>query len=214
MSVTAMYVELLVIGLGGLIWTTLFIFCGHNDELRIMLSSVDFKNSTAVIIPFILSAAYVLGILIDKASKGIIDLFKKLFKILFKKILKINDSQYEEIIIGSDSATTVLNYMRSKVRIMRGYILNWLLIGIAAAEYLKRLDDYRHLSSKVFDVSIALAVITLMLYIYNEILCNKRIKKLCNALKDKPARRQFTVYWRGKKPAKIMNQTVLDSGQS
>ena len=75
--------------------------------------------------------------------------------------------------------------MRSKIRIMRGYIFNWLLIGISGGGYLCG-TIHKDLSDSVFWVSIALAAITLLLYIYNEILCSKRIGNFCEAIKNKP----------------------------
>jgi hypothetical protein len=176
MSVTAMYVELLVVGLGGLIWATLFISWGYSDKWMSQLSCIDLKNYAAIILPFVLSAAYVLGILIDKASKGIIE---------FYKLFTGSDTQkYDEIIVGSESATTVLNYMRSKIRIMRGYIFNWLLIGISGYIYLKSKGNYENLSYTLLYAGIALALITLVLYSYNEFLCNKRIEKFSLAVKN------------------------------
>jgi hypothetical protein len=179
MSVTAMYVELLVVGLGGLTWTALFISWGYNYDPISILSSLNFKNNAAVIIPFVLSTAYVLGILIDKTSKGIME--------GFKTETNKDSKNYEEIIVESESATTVLNYMRSKIRIMRGYIFNWPLIGISAAGYLYCKPKYRFLSGEVFLTGIILAGVTLGLYIYNQRLCNKRIERFCAALKKEQA---------------------------
>lgn len=229
MNVTSMYVELLVIGLGGLVWLGLLISWGYNQNW-IMNLSLDLKSYGAVIIPFVLSAAYVFGILIDKASKFIMEVLGKpireeiseLFKELnseipkegnreiaeegkseipnecFKESRQPGDSKYEEIIVGSESAATVLNYMRSKIRILRGYCFNWLLLGISGFGYLRSMNSHDDLSGKVLFAGIALALITFMLYFYNEKLCDERIERFSQAV-EKAAEKSLSSTARGAK---------------
>jgi hypothetical protein len=169
-----MYVELLVIGLGSLVWIGLFISWGYSENWIIRLS-LDFKNFGAIILPFVFSAAYVGGILIDKASKAAMDLNKA----------KKNDL-HEETIVGSESAATVLNYMRSKIRIMRGYLFNWPLLGLSGAGYLYCRKGHLWPAVAVLLAGIGLALITLALYFYNDGLYKERIIRFCRAIRNDP----------------------------
>lgn len=205
MSVTAMYVELLVVGLGGLIWATLFISWWFSDKWIGIVPSLNLENYTAVIIPFLFSAAYVLGILIDKASKGIME--------GFKTEMNEDTKKYEAIIVESESATTSLNYMQSKIRIMRGYIFNWLLIGSLGWIYLKSTTHYKHLSWKVLLAGIVLAAITLGLYKYNECLCKKRVEQFCVALNNKLSRNGSPPVCQAEKPAETPKPDLPVGGQ-
>ncbi len=128
MNTTDLFVELIVIGIGGTIWVLLFAlsFLGYDWVPPEQLFSL------VALVPF-LSTAYVLGIVIDRVTDAIFE--KWWSKNLLKKIYK-DDSTYLNdrrlIYIHSGRLADLLEYGRSRLRICRGWSLNALLILISS----------------------------------------------------------------------------------
>lgn len=138
MTTTQLFVELLVIGLGVLIWVALFIagLLGVPFEKSIF----DIKWS---IWPPLLGLAYVFGILLDRFMYSV---FNRRHNIIMRHILC--DNKYLEppilermVMNDSEPLNYMIHYNRSRSRICRAWFLNFLLIGASFAIWQYRVNQ-------------------------------------------------------------------------
>jgi hypothetical protein len=123
MGTTDLFVELIVIGIGGATWLLLLIFSAFGYDWV----PLDQMFSLAALIPF-LSIVYVLGIVVDRLADTA---FGKLWdsslreKVYAKEDEYLNDKRL--IYIHPGRLGDLLEYGRSRLRICRGWTLNALL---------------------------------------------------------------------------------------
>jgi hypothetical protein len=139
MNTTSLFVELIVIGVGAVIWLFLCVFS------LVPFPAIDPSNfSTLVSLAPVLSIAYVLGIIVDRISDA---LFEKVF------IQKIHSRYYGSkdeykndrrfVYLHGGSLVDLLEYGRSRLRICRGWFLNSILILVMMNLFLNsRIQDF------------------------------------------------------------------------
>lgn len=128
MNTTNLFVELLVIGVGALIWVSLLILSIFG------LDWINFNNApqlwAGLAIPM-LSVVYVLGILSDRASDY---LFDKLWgSALHDEHFNSKEEYYNSyslIFTCHEKLTELHHYGRSRLRICRGWSVNAIIIAL------------------------------------------------------------------------------------
>ena len=128
MSTTQLFVELLVIGFGVVIWGALLI--AGVLELPFDKATFDIKLS---LWPPLLGVAYVFGILLDRLMYSAFNRRKNEFE---KRILGDSSGPkapvIERIVMeASEPLNYMIHYNRSRSRICRAWFLNFFLIGIS-----------------------------------------------------------------------------------
>jgi uncharacterized membrane protein YciS (DUF1049 family) len=141
MNVTALFVELLVVGIGTATWLALFLAAILNYKFDTMI-----LTDNKVLIGTLIAIVYVLGIVMDRLIRGI---FKYTVEALAKWIVfkdKINhikniapdintenlDMEFEKVIRShSQPLASKIDYNRSRFRICRAWVFHFILIGIS-----------------------------------------------------------------------------------
>jgi hypothetical protein len=123
MGTTDLFVELIVIGIGGVIWLLLLIFSAFGYDWV----PLDEAFSLVALLPF-LSIIYVMGIIIDRLADTAFD---RPWDSSLRKKVYAQDAEYASdkylIYIHSGLLGDLLEYGRSRLRICRGWTLNTLL---------------------------------------------------------------------------------------
>ena len=125
MNTTDLFVEILVIGVGALIWITLLILgiFGYPVMVEQLLSIPALLPISALV--------YVLGIITDRIADVIFDrLFVNSIRKKFYPDVKQDFNDRRIILVYSEPLSRLLEYGRSRLRIVRGWTLNFLLILI------------------------------------------------------------------------------------
>lgn len=143
MNTTAIFIEVLIIGIQGFVWILLALL-GINV---IHIKSINFetlKDCPTIIIPLFFSFCYTVGIIIDRVADGLCIFFspeRNLFRISFFKRLKNkaisgnNNLTILKIQIKEDKLSEYFSYIKSRLRILRGTTLNIFLITIFSVVY-------------------------------------------------------------------------------
>lgn len=142
MNATALFVELLVVGIGTATWLALFLaaILGYRFDTMIL------TDNQALVGTFI-AVVYVLGIVMDRLFHGFFvatieaGVRKKLFdKAKIKRVMDIVPNmdagnlpmEMDKFIRSHSSALAgKIDYNRSRLRICRAWVLHFLLIGIS-----------------------------------------------------------------------------------
>ena len=132
MSTTALFVELLIVGLESLVWIFLFISGFFGIDWLLGLINI-FEKAGLFLTVVLIGFAYLIGILLDELFDSLTGWWSNRIKssIHDKDLPQMWDMQ--AYIFGhSKEATEQLGYIRTRVRIMRSSIFNFGLIGIGA----------------------------------------------------------------------------------
>jgi hypothetical protein len=148
MATTAVFAEILIIGLQVEAWLVLALLSLFGTEW------VDFpgvKDYASLFTVCVLALAYVLGIIVDRLADTLLDRFEKtepgrwITTRMRKKSTVREQAEREQgnkeklsrmrmrVMDESDGMARFLDYQRSRWRIARATVLNLLLIGVAAA---------------------------------------------------------------------------------
>jgi hypothetical protein len=142
MNTTAIFVEILVIGMQAIIWIVLLVLSlvGY-DWLSAIPVNLD-KWSVFVTI-LLIAYCYTLGIIVDRLADGLFILTKKFMLVkprnLLLRINRVRQTFEEsaqdhrmETLASEGGATVFLEYIRSRLRILRATVLNLFLITITS----------------------------------------------------------------------------------
>jgi hypothetical protein len=130
MSTTQIFVELLIIGIGVIIWIVLFIagiaelpFSAINDIIR--------EIKLPLGLP-LMASAYVFGILLDRVVYSLFNQRKhKIQAEVFNNSDEPPVNIIEKIVLdSSEELSKMVHYNRSRMRICRSWFVNFLLIGL------------------------------------------------------------------------------------
>lgn len=156
MNTTNLFVELVVIGVGVIVWLALFVFSFVGLSLT-ELNSTLLISSALPVLAFI----YVLGIIWDRFIDYVFDRFWG--DSLQNEHFKDRNEYYNarrNILINSEPLSDLLEYGRSRMRICRGWSANAIMIGINLNLYLwLQHSDYSH----VTNISIIGSLLSLVL---------------------------------------------------
>ena len=146
MGTTELFVELIVIGIGAVIWIVLgtFSIFGYtwipNEELF----------SVSTLIPF-LSLVYIVGIVTDRIADVLFEAIwvPKLQKKYYSSSALARDDR-RLIYSSNEFLANLIEYGRSRLRICRGWAFNGVLIMIAANFFIATRVSGRDLQNKLF----------------------------------------------------------------
>ncbi len=132
MTTTAIFAEILIIGLQASVWLALFVIWSFRVEVgRIDLSPL--KDWSALITVFVVASAYTLGVAIDRLSDGLDGWADKKVR---EKRLPGSVRNYQKMrlrVMGlNNGVSAFIEYIRSRIRIARATVLNLVLILISA----------------------------------------------------------------------------------
>ena len=177
MSVTSLFVELLIIGLGVICWLVLFM--AYLLDIHIDSS---FLNIQASIFGPLVALTYILGIVADRlirepfmwlvenqvrkkviySSRDKLEKIKHL-TIAIKENKNISMELEKFIRANSKELGDKIDYNRSRLRICRAWIFHFMLITISFALYSSRLDDLAFIH-KIWIISAGVSLFFLTLY--------------------------------------------------
>jgi hypothetical protein len=128
LSTTDLFVELVVIGTGPVVWLAVLILSvlGYNwipyDETIALLA----------LLP-LLSVAYVLGIVVDRLADSLFGVWDKpLRRSAFPDNAEYRSARTYIYIHATETIIGLFEYGRSRLRISRAWSLNWALLAIGA----------------------------------------------------------------------------------
>jgi hypothetical protein len=140
MNATALFVELLVVGIGTATWLAFFLASILNYDLKTTI-----LTDNKALIGTLIAVVYVLGIVMDRLIRGLFvstleararrrvfsDKKVKQIKIIAPHIDEGNLSMELEKLIRSQSQSLAgkIDYNRSRLRICRAWVLHFFLIG-------------------------------------------------------------------------------------
>jgi hypothetical protein len=133
MKTTELFAELLIIGLGALVWIAFLVvtFFG-TDPLKQILDGEQISPGFSLLV--IISLAYVLGIILDRAY---LPLWSAIESYLMRKnginsVEAYYDFQVKVAGTGSEEVMAFLEYYISRIRILRATTVNFGIIAIVA----------------------------------------------------------------------------------
>jgi hypothetical protein len=138
---TKVFVELLITGLGGLIWIGLLVFCFL--DINISLEIIKNQNLSYLLLPTI-GIAYIIGILIDRYSYRIFSKCerKQIKSVFYEKNIKyprdINGELFLKPIISyinesSEDFKYQITFNKTRQNLCANWIINFLFISISLA---------------------------------------------------------------------------------
>ena len=158
MSTSNLFVELIVIGAGVLIWLALLVFTALG------FPSLEFGESLLFVsaIP-LLATTYVAGIIWDRVVDYV---FEKIWVDRWRVALFPNKKDYYEarrtILTKSERLSDLLEYGRSRMRICRSWTLNSILIGFSLNIFLYKKflenDNFEMLIITATSISVAFSI--------------------------------------------------------
>jgi hypothetical protein len=124
MNTTALFVELLVIGLGALTWLA-FLICSLFGVDWMLQIEMAFEKASVFTAVFALGIAYLAGIIIDEVCDSLIEPWAVRIRSSVRKenMPEMWDVQ-AYVFSQSKEEITHLSYMRSRLRIIRSSIFN------------------------------------------------------------------------------------------
>lgn len=144
MATTAVFAEILVIGLQVVVWLALAIISAFGTDWIDLADVSDFASLLTVLV---LAFAYVLGILVDRLADTLLDWFEKKTESgrrSKKRMSKNPDLTTSEevatmrmtVMHESEGMARFLDYQRSRWRIARATVVNLAITGPLAALYI------------------------------------------------------------------------------
>ncbi len=127
MSTTNLFVELIVIGVGATAWVVLLVLALIGVDKGVLEQILQ----PAVALP-VLAFVYVLGIVMDRLSDMLLE--KLWGEGFLSASFKSRAEYYRDrrlILTHSERLSDLLEYGRSRMRICRGWAVNWFLIALA-----------------------------------------------------------------------------------
>lgn len=165
MKTTAIFAELLIVGLQAIVW---LIFAGL---VFFEVSTIDttlfntLKSWAALITIFVLSLSYVIGVIIDRVADSLFNHVDK--KLREKYLVKSNQSVADMrlyIMSKNEGVTDFLDYVRSRLRLARSTVLNVILIIFFVALWYFTSSKFESNSIIIFLLSFGIPLLTLTIF--------------------------------------------------
>lgn len=144
MSTTDLFVEIIIIGIGGLIWLILLIlsFLGHQWV------PWDKAVSLTSLIPF-LAITYILGIAVDRISDQIFSIWDKdLRRAQFSSNEEYHFARNYIYTYANEKIIDLFEYGKSRIRISRAWSINFILIAFSAILFISLNSNSLNLNNK------------------------------------------------------------------
>lgn len=154
-SVTALFAEVLVIGIGATLASVGFLFCALDER---MISKI-LEAGTGFILACGLTLSYAAGIVLDRAA----DL---LLKPLSEKYKRVHFTDSRDYTVARERISTVpyflarTEYSRSRMRVCRGWVVNGALLTFSADVNLMRHGEKLNTAALITVVTLLGAALT------------------------------------------------------
>lgn len=135
MNTTLLFVEILITGLQTSTWIFLFVLSVSGYGWLQTSQLKDLSNWSTLIMLFVLSFAYALGIVVDRLADAIFhDWNKRIGKQILVDAVRPSTQRFS---LGKDNdyLNNQIEYTRSRMRIARASALNYALIAISSAAF-------------------------------------------------------------------------------
>lgn len=132
MTTTHLFVELLVIGFGALLWVILFAAALLGFDLKPFLGNI----TTVGALGPALSVAYVLGILVDRVADWSFDWIDKRQRKDYFSDIEVYFNARRTMLVKGKELWAHLEYGRSRMRICRGWTINALALVLTLDIYI------------------------------------------------------------------------------
>lgn len=182
MATTALFAEVLIIGIQGITWMMLIAlsFLGHSwiTDFGTLL-----KEFTAITTILLLAVFYAVGIIIDRCLIAFTRLYNpsKLIRSISWVEKKARETFNEEnmVLIYSQEGTLELNqtYLASRLRIVRATFFNFFLILVTSIVFCTQIDRFDCIIS-ILVIGLLLLFMTLVAYAVLEETFEDRNKKV------------------------------------
>jgi hypothetical protein len=145
MSTTAVFAEILIIGIQAAIWVVLLIISFFGYAWILTVSS-SLENWIVPIVVILFSLFYTLGIIIDRLADLLFLVIKPKDFFLKSKWKRLAQEQahsgtHVAILLKDGHASTFFEYIRSRIRIVRATVVNLFLTLLSALIFIARQCD-------------------------------------------------------------------------
>ncbi len=196
MSTTAVFVEIMIVGIQGFIWIAILFSSIFGIEPFNWIFAPDLPKWIGPSISiFLLAFSYTFGVILDRIADS--PLFPNFPKKLLLKNKKIDDwysSEHKErrfsVLIREGTLTPYLDYFRSRTRLLRTTSLNIILIIVSSMVFLSfhDINTTQYQINKIFLCLIigglSLLAITLFAWGWVELTYENRVSQLNKELDD------------------------------
>jgi hypothetical protein len=130
MNTTNIFSELLITGTGGLVWYGLLVACFFGpDSFIFIIQSGSINQFIVAALAFV--SAYFLGVLLDRAYVPLWSKFDENHrKDTYPKLEEYNKAQVLISVKSENGTEQLLDFYRSRIRILRGSMINFTLIAV------------------------------------------------------------------------------------
>jgi hypothetical protein len=206
MSTTAIFVEILVIGVQAAVWVTILVlnFFGYD---WFVISQSSLEKWTGLLTIFIIAFCYTLGIVVDRVADGFFMIVRPLVLVKPRNLLmkfrwvkdrfeKSSQDKRMQILIKEDKATECLEYIRSRLRIMRATVLNLVLILISTLLFISNrcvalgCNSTPTLINNTLSIGIPIVLISYIAWAMIQTTYDDRLAQTSNAFEIKPKQRR------------------------
>lgn len=187
MNTTAFFVEILVIGIQSSIWVALMVaaLLGY-DWFPAAKPFLDSWSGLLTIV--IMALCYTLGIVVDRLADAIFTIVSPkqllLKSVRIRKMTELMHNDVRMVVLAKEGGVSpFLDYVRSRVRIIRATTLNIILIAIGGLAFIQmRCDSLgcaskTNLSFSILGIGVILCVITLFALAMLQITYEKRLEQ-------------------------------------
>ena len=194
MSTTAIFVELLIIGIQAAVW--IILLCQALFPGKVEMSALEnYEEWAALFTVIIFALCYTVGMIIDRIADKIFSIiinffsFVKILNCEFFKILfgsKENGTPIMQVTIKEQKAVEYFAYIRSRMRIMRSTTLNILITTLVIVPFALEKGISLFIINFIFSIGLILTCLCFILTLSLECNFNKRQEEMRKELKRKP----------------------------
>jgi hypothetical protein len=130
-TTTAVFAEILVAGLGAVVWIVLIALAIAQPQKADLARLEHLKEWSALITTFVLALGYGLGTTVDRVSDS-------LFKKCFGKSEAVSSLLRLQVLARGDKVTDFVEYIRSRIRVSRSTTLNLAVTTVVMPAFLLR----------------------------------------------------------------------------
>jgi hypothetical protein len=147
-TTTAIFAEILVAGIGAVIWIVLIALAIAKPQKADLAGLEHMKEWATLITTIVLALSYGLGTVVDRAADS-------LFKVLVGKSGSDQALLRLQVLARGDKVTDFVEYIRSRIRVSRSTTLNLAVTTVVMPVFLKRCLEPSHCQLLVTELVLA-----------------------------------------------------------
>ena len=186
MNTTTLFAEILIIGIQALIWITMIVLSIFGFDW-INEIKPDLKDWSSIVAILLMAVGYTIGIIIDRIAYVFFQIVKPQ-NLLMKcnKVENWSKNAHNKQILAVYTGVSLIQYIRSKIRIIRSTTINLIFILLASALFVNQLTEKIGISKTILAFSLLLILIFTCVFTQAilEISYKARIDQLSDEKKD------------------------------